>query len=191
MRHSLISLVMGSLFLTLCLVNAQNVHLQNLEDVARSATVMLDGDICLRIETARSTKFLVQTDPRDPWRAGDNYDVNAGAFIQTKKSLMRLARLCPEPCDVNLWMPVHQRPNRIQIVIRNVHELSQFWKWGDLDQDLPPEMKRVLDTAARETVRRTPGMTSVLAPVYDSMGDVVGVAEVVTEKHLDPRENVK
>jgi hypothetical protein len=191
MRRSLISFVIGSLFLSLCLANAQNVHLQNLEDVARSATVMLDGDICLRIETARSTKFLVQTDPRDPWRAGDNYDVNAGAFIQTKKSLMRLARLCPEACDVNLWMPVHQRPNRIQIVIRNVHELSQFWKWGDLDQDLPPEMKRVLDTAARVTVRRTPGMTSVLAPVYDSMGDVVGIAEVVTEKHLDLRENVK
>jgi hypothetical protein len=189
MRRSLISLVMCSL--SLCLANAQNVHLQNLEDVARSATVMLDGDICLRIETARSTKFLVQTDPRDPWRAGDNYDVNADAFIQTKKSLMRLARLCPAACDVNLWMPVHQCHNRIQIVIRNVHELSQFWKWGDLDQDLPPEMKRVLDTAARVTVRRTPGMTSVLAPVYDSIGDVVGIAEVVTEKHLDLRENVK
>jgi hypothetical protein len=183
--------LLASLFLAMSLTNAQDVHLQNLEEVARSATAMLDGDICLRIETARSTSFRLKADPRDPWRAGDNYDVNADAFIQTKKTLMRLARLCPDACDVNLWMPVRSRPNRIQIVIRNVHELSQFWKWGDLDQDLPPEMKRVLDNGASVMVRQKPGMTSVLAAVYDSMGDVVGIAEVVTQKNLDPRDNVK
>ena len=152
---------------------------------------MLDGDVCLRIETARSAKFLLQTDPRDPWRAGDNYEVNADAFTQTKKTLIRLARLCPDACDVNLWMPVPSRPGRIRIVIRNVHELSQFWTWGEMDQNLPPEMKQVLETGAAVTVRQKPGMTSVLASVYDSLGDIVGVAEVVTQKNLDPRENVK
>lgn len=183
--------VLAGLSALVCLARAQSGHLQNLEDVARSATAMLDGDICLRIQTARSTKFLLQTDPRDPWRAGDNYDVNADAFIQTKKTLMRLAHLCPDACDVNLWLPVPTRANRIQIVIRNVHELSQFWNWGELDQDLPTEMKQVLGTGARVTVRLKPGMTSVLAPIYDSMDDVIGVAEVVTQKNLDPRENVK
>jgi hypothetical protein len=56
---------------------------------------------------------------------------------------------------------------------------------------MPPEMKRVLDTGQRVTVRRRPGMISVLAPIYDSMGDAVGLVEVVGQTSPDPRENVK
>ena len=164
---------------------------RSLEDVARIATAMIDGDVCTHIQTKRSIEYMLKKDPRDPWIASDNYDVNAGPFIQTKKTLMRLAQLCPKACDVNLWMRVASRPDRIQIVIRNVHEMSQFWKWGDMDQEMPPEMKRVLDTAERVTVRQKPGMTSVLAPVYDSLRDVVALVEVVSENSPDPRENVK
>ncbi len=164
---------------------------RELDQVARTATAMVDGDLCRQIQTPRSAQFLLQTDPRDPWRAQDNYDVNDEAFIRTKKTLMRLARLCPSACDVNLWMPVPGSPPRIQIMIRNVHEMSQFWKWGDLHQEMPPEMKRVLDTGARVTVGRRPGMISVLAPVYDSLGDAAGLVEVVSQTNPDPRENVK
>jgi hypothetical protein len=34
-------------------------------------------------------------------------------------------------------------------------------------------------------------MISVLAPVYDSLGDIVGLVEVVSQARPDPRENVK
>jgi hypothetical protein len=88
-------------------------------------------------------------------------------------------------------MPVPSRPDRIQIVIRNVHELSQFWTWGQMDQDMPPEMARVLSNQKPVTVSRKPGMTSVLSPVYDSLGNAVALVEVVTERNPDPRENVK
>jgi len=162
-----------------------------LDRVARIATVMIDGDVCRRIQTPRSARMLLETDPRDPWKASDNFDVNDAAFIATKKTLMRLARLCPTACDLNLWMPVPSDPPRIQILIRNVHEMSQFWKWGDLHQAMPPEMKQVLNTGQRVTVRRRPGMVSVLAPIYDSLGDVAGLVEVVSETRSDPRENVK
>lgn len=164
---------------------------RTLEDVARIATVMIDGDICMHIQTKRSIEYMSKKDPRDPWIASDNYDVNDRPFIQTKKTLIRLAQLCPSACDVNLWMRVPSRPDRIQIVIRNVHEMSQFWKWGDMDQEMPPEMKRVLETGERVTVRRTPGMISILAPVYDSLGNVAALVEVVSENDPDPRENVK
>ena len=164
---------------------------RSLEDVARIAAVMIDGDLCTHIQTKRSVEYMLKKDPRDPWRAGDNYDVNADPFIQTKKTLIRLANLCPVACDVNLWMRVPSRPNRVQVVIRNRHELSQFWKWGDMDQEMPPEMARVLNSAERVTVRQKPGMTSVLAPVYESLGDVVALAEVVSQSDPDPRENVK
>jgi hypothetical protein len=162
-----------------------------LDRVAQVATVMIDGDTCRRIQTPRSAQYLLQKDARDPWRASDNFDVNDQAFIGTKKTLMRLARLCPEACDVNLWMPVPSNPPGIQILIRNVHEMSQFWTWGDLHQEMPTEMKRVLDTGERVTVHRRAGMISVLAPVYDSAGDIVCLVEVVSQVSLDPRENVK
>jgi len=162
-----------------------------LDHVAQVATVMIDGDTCRHIQTPRSAQYLLQKNARDPCIASDNFDVNDEAFIGTKKTLMRLARLCPEACDVNLWMPVPSVPPRIQILIRNVHEMSQFWTWGDLHQEIPPEMKSVLDTGERVTVSRRPGMTSVLAPVYDSLGDIVCLVEVVSQTGLDPHENVK
>jgi hypothetical protein len=164
---------------------------KELDRVAQTATVMMDGDVCRRIETPRSREYMLKKDPRDPWRAGDNYEVGHQAFTGTKKTLMRLARLCPSACDVNLWMPVAATPPRIQVLIRNVHEMSQFWNWGDLNQEMPVEMKRVLETGERVTVTRKRGMISVLAPVYDSLGDIVGLVEVVSQDRVDPRENVK
>jgi hypothetical protein len=162
-----------------------------LERVARIASVMVDGDVCHRIQTSRSAASMLATDPRDPWRASDDFDVNDQAFLQTKKTLMRLARLCPDVCDVNLWMPVPASPPRIQILIRNVNEMSQFWNWGDLHQPMPPEMKRTLETGERIVVRRKPRMISVLSPVYDSLGDIAGLVEVASQADRDPRENVK
>jgi len=60
---------------------------------------------------------------------------------------MRLARLAPFPCDVNLWMPLP--PDRIHIVIRTQNETSQFWTWGVLQQEMAPPMKEVLASGRR------------------------------------------
>jgi hypothetical protein len=167
------------------------VQAQELERVGRVATVMVDGDVCQRIQTAKSARSMLVKDPRDPWRASDDFDVNDAAYLQTKKTLMRLAKLCPTACDVNLWMPVPANPPRVQILIRNVREMSQFWKWGELHQEMPAEMKQVLEKGEQVTVRGKSGMVSVLAPVTDSLGDVVGLVEVVSKAEVDPRENVK
>lgn len=164
---------------------------RQLDEVARTASVMVDGDLARRIVTERAMKYLLKQDARDPYLASDNYDVNHEAFIQTKKTLMRLARLVDFPCDVNLWLPVPTDPPRIHIAIRNVQEMSQFWVWGALHQEMFPEMREVLATGKRLTVTRKPGWISVLAPVYDSLGDVVGLVEVVSRSAPDPRENVK
>lgn len=164
---------------------------QQLEEVARASTVMLDGDVCQRIVTKRALGFMFSTDPKDKFLASDNYDVNAEAFIQTKKTLIRLSRLASVPCDVNLWMPVQGHPEKIRIVIRNAHELSQFWIWGALYQDMIPSMRQVLDTGQRVSVTQKPGWLSVLAPVYDSLGDVVAVVEAATQQPGASHENVK
>ena len=117
--------------------------------------------------------------------------MNHEPFIQTKKTLIRLSRLVDFPCDVNLWMPLPTKPPRIHIVIRNASEMSQFWEWGALHQEMFPPMQQVFDTGKRVTVTSKPGWISVLAPVHDSLGDIVGLVEVVARQAPDPRENVK
>ncbi|MGH9664377.1 MAG: hypothetical protein ACRD9L_08155, partial [Bryobacteraceae bacterium] len=103
---------------------------QDLDEIGRVATIMIDGDACQRIVTQRALDHIFHQDPRDQWAAGDNYDVNDEAFIQVKKTLIRLAHLAPYPVDVNLWMPLASKPPQIHIAIRNRYEMSQFWEWG-------------------------------------------------------------
>ena len=135
------------------------------------------------IDIIGALESMFKTDARDPWIGSDNYDVDHAAFIQTKKTLMRLARLVAFPCDVNLWMPLPS--NRVHVVIRNPNEMSQFWTWGALHQEMFAPMKEVLETGRRVTVKQKPGFVSVLAPVYDSLGDIVGLVEAVTQPKPD------
>ena len=164
---------------------------KELQDVARVGSVMLDGDVCQKIVTEQAKGFLFATDPRDRFLAGDNYDVDDVAFNAVKKTLTRLSHLASFPADVNLWMPIEGHPGKIQLVIRNRNEMSQFWNWGELYGDMVPQMETVLKTGQRVTVTSKPGWISVLAPVHDSLGDVVGLIEVVSQVKVDAHENVK
>jgi hypothetical protein len=164
---------------------------RDLDEMGRVATIMVDGDVCQRIVTARALKHIFRVDPRDKYADSDNYDVDDEAFVRTKKTLMRLSLLVDYPVDVNLWMPLAADPPRIHIVIRNRYEMSQFWPWGKLHQEMIPEMRGVLTGGKRVTVKQKPGFISVLAPVRNSLNDLVGVLEVVSRTQPDARENVK
>jgi len=189
MRHRM-SFAAAIVFLSICVATSAQEDgistrtkedvIRALDEVARTATVMVDGDVCRRIMTERALGFMFAVTAKDPWAASDNFDVNDEPYVQTKKTLIRLSRLVPFPCDVNLWMPFADRPGKIQVLIRNVNEWSQFWSWGMLVQDMPPEMRRVLETGKRETVMLKPGLISVLAPVRNSLGDTVALVEVVS-----------
>jgi len=170
---------------------AQDRFTQELDDAARVASVMVDGDACRRIVTPRAMEYMLRTDASDRFLASDNYEVNHGAFDAVKKTLMRISRLVSFPADANLWMPIEGRADKVRVVIRNANELSQFWPWGALYQEMIPEMASVLKTGRRVTVSQKPGWVSVLAPVTDSLGDVVAVVEVASQRQLDPHENVK
>ena len=164
---------------------------KELDAVARVGSVMVDGDVCQKIVTERAKEFLFAGDPRDRFLAGDNYDVDDASFNAVKKTLIRLSHLVPFPADVNLWMPIEGHPGKIQLVIRNKNEMSQFWSWGELYGDMVPQMGTVLKTGKRVTVTSKPGWISVLAPVHNSLGDVVGVIEAVSQVKVDAHENVK
>lgn len=164
---------------------------KDLEEVARIATIMLDGDVCQRIMTDRALKKLFLVDPQDRWAASDNFDVNHEPYLQTKKTLIRLAKLLPYPVDCNLWMSFKDHPNKVQILIRNRFEMSQFWTWGALLQEIPPEMKEVLTKGQPQTIARSADFISVLTPVCNSLGEIVGLIEVVSRVNPNPEENVK
>ncbi|PYT80886.1 MAG: hypothetical protein DMG40_11560 [Acidobacteria bacterium] len=164
---------------------------KELDDVAGVGSVMVDGDVCQKIVTERAKGFLFATDPRDQFLAGDNYDVDDVAFNTVKKTLIRLSHLASFPADVNLWMPIEGHPGKIQLVIRNKNEMSQFWNWGELYGDMVPQMETVLKTGRRVTVTSKPGWISVLSPVYNSLGDVVGLIETVSHVKVNAHENVK
>jgi len=164
---------------------------RELDDVARVGSVVVDGDVCQKIVTQRAKEFLFAKDPRDEFLAGDNYDVDDVAFNTVKKTLARLSHLSSFPADVNLWMPIEGHPGKIQLVIRNKNEMSQFWNWGELYGDMVPQMETALKTGQRVTVTSKPGWISVLAPVHNSLGDVVGLIEAVSRIKVDVHENVK
>lgn len=164
---------------------------RDLDEIGRVATAMVDGDVCEHIVSDRALRYMSHPDPRDEYADGDNYDVNDDAFIRTKKTLMRLANLADYPVDVNLWVPLKEDPPRIQVVIRNKYEMSQFWDWGKLNQPMFPAMKTVLETGKRLSVKEKPGFVSVLAPVRNSLGQIVALVEVVGRTKPDARENVK
>ena len=164
---------------------------RELQELARIATVMVDGDVCQRIMTARALQKMFVIDPKDRFAGSDNFDVNHEPYIQTKKTLMRLASLLPYPIDCNLWMLFREDPKKIQILIRNKYEMSQLWSWGSLYQDQTPEMAEVLASGRPVTLSQKAGFVSVLTPVYNSLGEIVALVEVVSRVEVDLHENVK
>jgi len=148
-----------------------------LERIARVATAVVDGDEAESIMTPRALEKMFREDPRDRFSGSDNFDVNDKPFIAVKKLLRRVATLAPFLADCNLWMGFRQHPELIQMLVRQVNEISAFWRFGEMHRPMPPEMKEVFTTGKPKTVRRG-GVVSVLTPVYNSLGDVVGLVEV-------------
>src|SRR5436305_15337860 len=122
----------AALALCAAIAGAQDRFSVQLDEIARVASVMVDGDTCLRIVKPRALQAIAHPDPKDQWAAGDNYEVDHAAFIEIKKTLRRLSLLASFACDVNLWLPLKEQPGKIHIVVRNVNEMSQFWQWAVL-----------------------------------------------------------
>jgi hypothetical protein len=163
-----------------------------LDELGRIGSVMIDGEECLQIVTDRAEELIFRKDPRDEWAGSDNYDVNPELFMRTKKLLVRLAMLVDFPVDCNLWMKCKKQPDKVHMVIRQFNSWSQFYAWGEMAMDPTTEMKWVLEKGDRVLVQAKPPADhlSLLAPVRDSMGDVVGFLEIcVRTERLKQMQN--
>jgi hypothetical protein len=162
------------------------------EQLGAMATAMLDGDAASRIVTSRALKKLTDVSGRDPWAAGDNYDVDPKAFEQTKKTMLRLQSLGAPETGMNLWLRVPQRDHMVQVVIRLQPGLSSFYN-GEMMQDIPSAFLNVFEKGLQVASREKSGLISVLAPVRNSLGEVTALNEIVQRVHgmVPPRNEHK
>ena len=90
-RSQVKTILMASLAVSSALAADDRFTIE-LEDAARVASVMVDGDACRKIVTARAMDYLLRTDPNDRFLASDNYEVNM-RLRRREGTLIRISRL--------------------------------------------------------------------------------------------------
>jgi len=150
-----------------------------LHRLAEIAAGILDGEDVKRIIHERSMRYVANPDPDHRFLAGDHYDVDAELFLRTKKLLLRIVRLGTLDVGSSVWVPVGQTGQVTVAVHNGVHR--RYYTFGQLALPAPPEMQAVLDDGRIRIVlpdEQAPSLVTALAPVTDSLGDVVGVVEL-------------
>jgi hypothetical protein len=152
--------------------------LRAMEGVARVASVMVDGDEASRIIARRAMRYIAEPDPDYGFLAGDYYDVDHATFLRMKKLLLRLERLLDFPCSTSLWVRVGGSVGLMTLAVQN-GSVHRCYRFGQLRIETPPEMAecvRARGTIVAPLEHPTRTLT-VLAPVFDSLGDVTAVIE--------------
>ena len=151
--------------------------------LAKVASVMVDGEEAKRIITDDAFHHMTNKDPQYRFLSGDHYDVDHQAFLRMKKTLLRLSTLVDFPCDTSLWVRVKGLETHVTVAVQN-GSLKRYWKWAEEMRPLEGEMADCLRTGevTVASLDHPTGTVTVLAPVRDSLGDVVGFVEL-TAKH--------
>ena len=152
--------------------------IEALKEAARVASIMVDGDQARRIITERAMHYIAHPDPNHRFLSGDHYDVDHAHFIRMKKMLLRLERLLDFPCSTSLWVQVEGREGTMTLAVQN-GSIHRYYRFGAEKLETPDEMAECIKTgqtivAPSEHASQT---ITVLAPVFDSLGDVAGVVE--------------
>jgi hypothetical protein len=156
---------------------------QALSEVARVASVMVDGDEARRILTERAMYHIAHPDPDYRFLSADYYDVEHGVFDLMKKTLLRLERLADavydRRCCTALWIPVEGQAGEVTLAVQN-GSVHRYYQFGQAKMETPDEMVRCFESKATVVAPlEHPSETiTVLAPVLDSLGDVAGVVEL-------------
>ncbi len=146
--------------------------------LAEIAAGMLDGEEVKAIITEKAMNYIANPDPKHRYLSGDYYDVDHDAFLRTKKFLTRLERLGSVRLNGSVWVPVPGREEVTVAVQNGAHHY--YYQFGQERLATPPEMKEVFQAGKITSAPVGPDdkFVAVLAPVRDSLGDVVGVVEL-------------
>ncbi|MBA3846009.1 MAG: hypothetical protein H0X45_05130 [Planctomycetes bacterium] len=161
-----------------------------LSQIARVATALIDGDEARRIITDRAYWYAADPYPTHIYLAGDYMDFDLARHDRMKKFLIRLGTLAPVRCDAGLWVWVKGAEHLATIACHN-GELHRWYRFGENSRALEPEMvacRRGEAVVARPTA--TIPFVTVLAPVRDSLGDVIGCVELTAADPAVPAEKL-
>jgi hypothetical protein len=152
--------------------------------LAEIAAGLLDGDEIAHIIEPRAMHHIAHPDTKYRFLSADYYDVDHERFLRTKKLLLRIERLARVPVDGSIWVPVPDREAVTLAVQNGTHH--RYYEFGSAQMATPAEMREVFQTGRLVDAPSRPGdpLVTVLAPVRDSLGDVVAVVELTAS--LDP-----
>jgi hypothetical protein len=153
--------------------------IEALTEAARVASVMIDGDQANRIITGKAMHYIAHPDPKHRFLSGDHYDVDHARFLRMKKTLLRLERLLEFACSTSLWVRVDGLHTTVTLAVQN-GSVHRYYRFGEEKIEASPEMAECIETGQTVVAPlEHPSQTlTVLAPVFDSLGDVVGVVEL-------------
>lgn len=151
--------------------------LSALKEAARVAAAMVDGEVAKRIIADRAHHYIANPDPKFKYATGDYYDVDHASFLLTKKTLLRLEKLVDFPCNTSLWVRVKGLEDHVTLAVQN-GSLHRYWQWGEHKRELSGEMAECFASGEVTVAPENEDLVTVLAPVRDSLGDVVGAVEL-------------
>jgi hypothetical protein len=99
-------------------------------------------------------------------------------FGRTKRLLIRIARLSDAQVSTSAWVPV---PGQAKVTVALHNGVRhRYYDFGQESLDTPPEMQEAFGTGLIVPVAPESGrdLATVLAPVRDSLGEVVAVIEL-------------
>ena len=164
--------------------------LAELTRLAEIAAGVIDGEEAKRIIAAPAMHYIANPDPEHRFLAGDYHDVDRELFLRTKKLLSRLERLGKVKVDSSLWVQIPEQ-DAVTVAVHNGVN-HRYYSFGMERLPTPPEMREVFDSGE---IRRVPPsgeadgarfLATALAPIRDSLGDVVAVAEFTSRVSGEP-----
>lgn len=153
--------------------------------VAEIASGLLDGEDVKQIITEQAIGHVSRPDPEFRFLSADYYDVNHGPFLRVKKLLMRIERLAGVPVNGAVWVRVPESDDVTVALHNGPHH--RFYRFGTLQMAMPEALREVFANAKRVWLPadRDGHLVTVLAPIRDSLQDVVGVVELTAPTDLD------
>jgi hypothetical protein len=160
--------------------------LDELRRVAEIAAGILDGEEVKRIVGEQAMHYIAEPDPNFIYLSGDYFDVDQELFLRTKKLLLRLERLGKVTMNAAVWVPVPGQ-DEVTLALHN-GPYHRYYNFGMERLATPPEMKELLEAGKVVSVPPSDekNLATVLAPVRDSLGDVVGVVELTSPLDAPP-----
>lgn len=146
---------------------------------------LVDGEDVKAIITDGAMYHIQNPDAKHRFLSMDHYDVDHATFLRVKKLLMRIERLTDVVWNASVWLRLPGTDEVTAALLNGAHH--RYYKFGQQQRAMPDEMRRAFETGQVTPAPSGPDdrQVTVLAPVRDSLQDVVAVVELTAP--LAPR----